>query len=434
MLPIFTKRSIILFTPLLIAVGFITVMIFKYGVNVPYLDEWEMVPLFQQADTGKLPIAGLWAQHNEHRILFPNLIIYSSAYLSNWNIAAESLMSIIISIISILMIYLFILKKFTKKYIAMIAVVAVSALFYSPVQWENWLWGWQIEWFLCVAAVITSIYLLDYLAHAKKHATSIFIGAIASAVVATFSLGSGILIWVVGFGMLKMYRSDRMRVITWITAAITSTFVYYFNYTKPIGHPPISTFLHQPARFVGYLLAFYGRPISEVPNAAITFGAVLLSLLVPVLYLLWMKRIQLDRIIFWLALIAFSLAAGLVTAISRVGFGVQQGMASRYTSISLIYLIGLVGLIFTLIDTARLKKAEVGAVIMLICSVLGPLIISSYANGIVGFKNQSAHLKLIQQCTHEYEPSKECLLTTYPSATVAKERLDYLKQKHWASY
>lgn len=430
----FIKRSVVLFAPIVIALSFITLMVLQYAVNTPYLDEWEMVPLFQQADAGKLPIIGLWAQHNEHRVLFPNIIIFISAYLTNWNVVAESLISIIISVVSILMIYLFVLKKFSKENIALITMLATAAIFYSPVQWENWLWGWQIEWFLCVAAVVTSIYLLDCLTHAKKHATSIFIGAIIAAVVATFSLGSGILIWGVGFLMLKLYQSDKRQLTTWIMAAFVSTIAYYFNYTKPIGHPPIDTFLHQPVRFVGYILAFYGRPISDVPSTAILIGSILLLVLIPIIYVLWIKRIPHDRIIFWLALIAFSLAAGLATAISRVGFGVQQGMASRYTSISLIYLIGLIGLIFTIIDVTKFKKREIRALVLLVCTLLVPLVISSYANGIVGFKNQSDHLKVIQQCTLETEPSKECLLTTYPDHEVARNRLNYIKQKHWAGH
>jgi hypothetical protein len=44
-----------------------------YGSNVPYVDDWEMVPFL----TGEQPVtlAWLWSEHNEHRTVIPRLLL-----------------------------------------------------------------------------------------------------------------------------------------------------------------------------------------------------------------------------------------------------------------------------------------------------------------------------------------------------------------------
>jgi hypothetical protein len=50
--------------------------VWKFGSNVPYWDEWQMVPRL----TGEQPVdAGwLWASHSGHRIPFPKLLLVTA--------------------------------------------------------------------------------------------------------------------------------------------------------------------------------------------------------------------------------------------------------------------------------------------------------------------------------------------------------------------
>jgi hypothetical protein len=67
----------------------VVVLLLRYAVNVPYLDQWDLVPLVDKAYTGRLSLAELWAPHNEHRIFFPQLIMVGLARLTHWNIGYE---------------------------------------------------------------------------------------------------------------------------------------------------------------------------------------------------------------------------------------------------------------------------------------------------------------------------------------------------------
>jgi hypothetical protein len=172
----------------------ILILILKYAVNVPFGDDWAMVPLFKHIDTGSLTFGDLWAQHNEHRILFPRLVILALAYTTHWHLGVEMLTSTAISLFSIIMIVFIIWKTINNKVIATITTILSSAWFYSTAQWENWLWGWQIEWFMCVAAFLGATALLAT-SSGKNQSRFKYLLVFLFGVVATLSLGSGVLVW-----------------------------------------------------------------------------------------------------------------------------------------------------------------------------------------------------------------------------------------------
>src|SRR2546422_11380275 len=62
------------------------VLVRTYGVNVPFWDQWDLVPFFQRYKSAELEWGDVWAQHAGHRIFFPRLIMLGLAVLSNWNI------------------------------------------------------------------------------------------------------------------------------------------------------------------------------------------------------------------------------------------------------------------------------------------------------------------------------------------------------------
>src|SRR5882724_12820993 len=52
----------------------IGLLIFRNGVDTPFGDEWDgTAPLFEKMAAGTLGFADFFAQHNQHRILFPRL-------------------------------------------------------------------------------------------------------------------------------------------------------------------------------------------------------------------------------------------------------------------------------------------------------------------------------------------------------------------------
>ena len=428
------KKQALFLAVLLLPALLILLAIIHYGVNTPFWDDWEMVPLFQKVDRGTLAFSDLWAQHNEHRILFPNIVLLVSAYMTHWNLHFELLISFAFSLVSVMLLYLMLRSRFRTFGFALIATAALSIWFYSPIQWQNWLWGWQVEWFMCVAGVVAAIYFLDRLGQSSTQKTFLLIAASCSALVATFSLGSGILIWPLGLGIMFLYKRRRKEMITWGLSGVASALLYYYHYQKPAGSPPLTTFIREPVGLVKYFLTLVGGPFGGTMDLRMLMGGLLVLILVPLGYFVWIRRKQIYLFMPWISLIVFSLMVDLITAISRLGLGVAQSMNSRYTAVSLLLTIGFTGLILTILDNLRVAHKYKIFIWLCLAAVVLPLLWSSYVNGIEGMQTRSTYLRYIAACTRLTNPSSKCLSYTYPNPDLVRTRLVYLKQKHWSGY
>jgi hypothetical protein len=64
-----------------------------YGLNVVYGDQWDTVSLIGLSYKGKLTLTALWAQHNQNRIFFPNLIALALSRVAAFNVVTEQYVS-----------------------------------------------------------------------------------------------------------------------------------------------------------------------------------------------------------------------------------------------------------------------------------------------------------------------------------------------------
>jgi len=85
--------SILLFLVAILPIAALFRLIGEYGVNVPYRDDWSLVPLFVKWNDHQLAFADLLRPHNEHRIFFPKLIYLAFAQITHWNVRAEMFFS-----------------------------------------------------------------------------------------------------------------------------------------------------------------------------------------------------------------------------------------------------------------------------------------------------------------------------------------------------
>ena len=63
-----------LLLPVFLSVNFVV----RVAVDVPFWDQWELVPQISRMYAGTLRFADLYLQHNEHRILVPRLVMLGS--------------------------------------------------------------------------------------------------------------------------------------------------------------------------------------------------------------------------------------------------------------------------------------------------------------------------------------------------------------------
>jgi hypothetical protein len=92
-----SRRFVISVLPLL-PIVYLQVLILWFCVDVPFWDEWDFVPFLGQVYQGTWSIWDVWKPHNEHRIVFPKLVLLTLAWVSDWNKLYELLANFLLAI------------------------------------------------------------------------------------------------------------------------------------------------------------------------------------------------------------------------------------------------------------------------------------------------------------------------------------------------
>ena len=179
----------------------------RYAVAVPYWDQWDLVPLLDKMYRGELAFSDLWAQHNEHRPLIPQVIMLGLARLTGWNIRYELGVNVGLAcgVFAILAWQI----RATGRTLGVAglrwAIPASSLIVFSISQYQNWLWGWQIQMFLNMLAAVGGMVLLAQPAFAWRR----FAAAALLGIMATYSFANGVLFWPIGLGILLVVTRGR---------------------------------------------------------------------------------------------------------------------------------------------------------------------------------------------------------------------------------
>jgi len=434
----FTKdRRKLSFAITLIPIVLLAGLIFVKSVNVPYWDQWEFVPTIQHIKSGHFYFQDFWQQQNEHRLLFARLIMIGSALMTKWNIRVESLISFVIACGSFVILIKAVdatQKKLKYKFLFILPIL-LSLIWFSPVQDENWLWGWQIPWFLNVLGVVIAILAITRIKNKNLSYPNLLL-LIGGATIALYSLSNGVLIWLILIAALLYERIPAKKTfIATITGVITSG-LYYYHYKDPSSSADRALVLKEPVLFVKYLLTYLGRPLSFVHVLTPTLGFVLLIIFASLaLYTLIKERTIFSGILPWVALGLYALGSAILTTIGRMNLGLNQAYSSRYSTISTLFLVAVIMMciqcrpVFKSFLAKRLKPVTALATVLVFL-----LVMINFGWGVGNASQRNQFLRNGQQCTRAANPSDTCLAILYPYSNIIRQRITYLKHIHWAGY
>ena len=225
-------------------------VVHRYSLNVIIGDQWDDLVVIGHSYQHLFDWSSLWAQHNENRILFPNLIVLLLAHLAHYNVRLEEYLSALFLIAAVVFVIAAHRRRAPSNPWLYYCPVALLAL--SIVQYENTLWGFQMAWYLVMLSLAVALFLLD-----RPTLTWIaFLGASAATVVGSFSSIQGLLIWPAGLVLLYHRRRPRHYVVTWLALAVASAVIYFYNFNvdttshrQYVWHHPLAA-----ARFYIYAL------------------------------------------------------------------------------------------------------------------------------------------------------------------------------------
>ena len=351
-----TRQQIPILCLIFLPVLLMAILILKYSVNFPFSDQWPLAVMFEKIYAGNLSFSDLFVQFHESRKFFPRLIFIGLAYLTNWDVRYEMLVIFILTCIVSLNIYW--LNKLTvlASLITQLFLLAISnLLIFSPAQYENWLWGIQIVVYIPIACLTGCLVI----AHKKLSLKTRFIICFFLCTVSTFSYANGMLTWILVFPALAILASGKWQEILtknlWIIIGgmlglLANAVVYFYDYQKPDKHPSFVSAIAHPVETVHYFFAFLGAPLGfENLTVATIVGGLVFGLWVALVgqffRLVKIDFLLLHRLIGWLIIGIYAIISGAVTAVGRVGFGVGQSLAPRYTAFSLYLMVSLVYLV-----------------------------------------------------------------------------------------
>jgi hypothetical protein len=410
----------------LVAPGLALAAVARYGVNVPAWDEWELALKFAKLAAGQLSLADLLAQHNEHRVFFPRLALLGLGRLTHWNLLYELYLNLAVAGLTFLLLWRLLALTLRDLHPALPLALAVpiSLLTFSLAQWENWASGFQLAFFLnALGAVLATWGLARWPAHWGGLAV-----ASAAAVLAALSLASGLaMLAIVALGVLLVGDSARARrfaaAITW--AALVG-WLYFRGYAKPGHHPDLVYAAAHPAQFVHYLLVYLGGAVGFWRvEAATAFGALgVLTLLAATVWLLVGREVPRTALVPWLLLAGYAMLTAAMTGLSRVGFGVEQALSSRYTTIAGLFWVStvVVGAVAATRAFGRLRsRGRVAAGLVCLTAILATLLAAGYARSSVlahaRFQAWHTSLASAEECVRYYrEAPDSCLRQIFPVA------------------
>ena len=265
-----TIRSLllILLSAWLVVTWSLTVQrILRYYTPVPTFDYWRTGMFLQAYETFNLRC--LWFQHNEHRIVFPEILF-----------AADYLLLHGRQIIPIAASFLCCLGTWAAMGWAFWPCKSISApLRTMGILLAGIITGWQgsaavlvspflLQWTLTQLTVLLSLAALVRLRETGRN--RYLVTCIICAAVATYSSGSGLLLWpiLIGAGMVLSIRRGQMAALGCAGAALVSLYFVGYRFTGTLS---IGNLIHHPI----YTLKFEGSYLSMPfgANTSAQFGA-----------------------------------------------------------------------------------------------------------------------------------------------------------------
>ncbi len=415
--------TIAFFLPAALVANFV----WRFGVDVPYWDQWELVPPLQDLLGGRLTWAELFAQHNEHRILFPRLLMLGLARLTRWDIRTEMWASVVL-----LGAIALTLAREARRALGPASpwlLVPLPWLIFSLRQSENLLWGWQLQVPMAALGVVVALAALE-----RGGGRWLWVG-ILGGVLASFSFAAGLGVWPAGLIVLLAETgggSRRLRSASvWAGAAALVLVAYFRGWSRPAGHPSAGFVWEHLGLGTHFLVAMAGAGLAKGSDArgASTVGAVLLLLLAVSLACVARRPARLERARFGLGLLLFTGAFLVMATLGRAGFeagrtGLQFALTSRYVTFSVLGIWGLYRVAISF-DDPRLRGVLGAALLCLVALGTVRALPGEFRVGAALRRERKEMQRTLRAYTSASAPD---LARLYPQPEVVRDRAPVLEQ------
>lgn len=404
-------NKLVLFIPFLVSL----VIIYFFSVGIFYQDEWNLSLFFSQMDMGNY--SSIWSLHNEHRLVLPKIIFYLNNSLGFSTSTIMYLSQILQFFTFLLIVYGINQQESIYGNNKSNLIILFTGLFiFSIVQSDNILWGFQIQWYLCLLGTIIFIYGITQYRY--------FI-TLTGLIIAYLSFSNWVILIPLVFIHIA-YCIFIFRQYNWvkfyfhfslILFMIMILFLYLYNGASDKGGL-IGKLISSPFGFLEYFLAILGGPFSVNLLSSKILGFIFLVI---TLFLL-IKNYQDKKLkSFSILIIIWLIISSALISLARFEHGAIQALVPRFYTFTLIGWAVLLYSLFNLYFNNKLFKKAILAFAFILISI-------SYAKGFLlineDFRVKKAGLdcyraKFIKKGSED----SNCLKLLFPSP-------DYLSKMH----
>jgi hypothetical protein len=215
--------------------------VFVYGGNVPYLDDWDIVP----ALAGNQPITfhWLWFQHNEHRRVLPRLLLLGLYRISGFDFRAGMVFNAA-ALILMAVLMLHAAAKIRGK--VRLTDAFVPLLFLAWAHYDNLLWSWQVGFVSAVLLAILAVHAISQ-TDTPGPLTGLYMGILVCALPLTGAVGlafaAPLAVWMIivawAYRRRDVSRATIFAIGGWLGLVLIC--LYFIGYQSAAIQPPQST-------------------------------------------------------------------------------------------------------------------------------------------------------------------------------------------------
>lgn len=308
-------------------------LVLALHLDVPYHDQWDLLPLLDAYYQGSLQWQTLLQPHNGHILFLPKLVMLLLAVLTHWNTLAEVLFGFVCMLIN-----WFLLQKMAGTFLARPLSISekmiLSLLVFSLSQAQNWLWGWQLQIPMALLFVLTGFSAMYYL----KSIWLAFIAASLCGVAASVSFGGSLPFWIAIIPLL--WHRQRWLLLPWLIMT-SACWLTYMNTLLSTGTTINNSTTYAdmyPLMDINELLRHARNTLALLGNLAARFNmlaATLSGLAAVSIIIFHYHRLTAGQKSLALTFALFSIGGALLVSLSRAGLGDEQMLASRYGTLTL---------------------------------------------------------------------------------------------------
>jgi hypothetical protein len=373
-----------------LAIGFALV---RTAVDLPLWDEWEWADLVMKLHAGTLTLGDLWLQHNDSRLFFPQLMLVLLDRFGGWSPVRETFVSLFFIVCTQVVLFVLI-RRTIHGAAALVAALLATIVLYGLWQDDNLTWGYRMSWFMCNAGCVASIACLTR----AQRGSAYVVGAVAAAVFASFSASQGLVVWIAGaVAIIAAQRRTGTTLFGWIVAAAVTGLVFR-HALVPVATAGHIALLHHPLLALRYACTDLGSPVAGWAGAAPSFVAGLIGCVI----VAWsvardLRGTSMTRHFLrrgpWYALATYGIAASVLAAAGRAGFGVDDARASELTTISGVFWIAVIAGAATIASERRRSSAAARRLMLasaLVAAVGAVSVVQSEAYGWHAWRQSAA--------------------------------------------